>query len=100
MFRVRIDPSDVPEFANRGGPSGAQGPVQSPATEAREVTVGAFYRSSTAGGHKGLPLCSAHHYTRIFLGAIVAFGAIAFVAALVPALRTTRVDPAIALTTA
>jgi ABC-type antimicrobial peptide transport system permease subunit len=40
------------------------------------------------------------HDPKIFVGAILVFGVIAFVAAMVPALRTTRVDPALALTTA
>ena len=38
------------------------------------------------------------HDPKIFVGAIVAFGVIAFIAAMVPALRTTRVDPVVALT--
>ena len=38
------------------------------------------------------------HDPKIFVGAIAAFGVIAFIAAVVPALRTTRVDPVVALT--
>ena len=38
------------------------------------------------------------HDPKIFVSAILAFGAIALVAAMVPALRTTRVNPVVALT--
>jgi ABC-type antimicrobial peptide transport system permease subunit len=38
------------------------------------------------------------HDPKIFVGAIVGFGVIALIAATVPALRTTRVDPLVALT--